>query len=123
MDAEESPELLHAGTGTLKRTGAWRVPSKLQVMSATGAVKLDFRDAILSGDQVDIEVSSGTGAVDLILPAGATADLSGLSQLTGHIRSAAPTQPTPDHTHFTVHGDLGTGGVRVAYKPKLLGLF
>ncbi len=123
MDAEESPELLRAGTGTLKRAGAWRVPSKLQVMSATGAVKLDFRDAILNGDHVDIEVHSGTGAVDLILPSGATADLSGLSQLTGRIHSAAPTQPTPEHTHFTVHGALGTGGVRVAYKPKLLGFF
>jgi hypothetical protein len=121
MDAEDSPELLPSGTGTLKRTGAWRAPSKLQVVSATGAVKLDFREAILDGGQVDIEVRSGTGAVDLILPAGATADLSGLSQLTSHIRSAAPAQPTPDHAHFTVHG--GTGGVRVAYKPKLLGLF
>jgi hypothetical protein len=123
MDAEDSPELLRTGTGTLKRTGAWRVPSKLQVVSATGAVKLDFREAILNGGHVDIEVRSGTGAVDLILPAGATADLSGLSQLTGHIHSAAPTQPTPEHAHFTVHGALGTGGVRVAYKTKLLGLF
>jgi hypothetical protein len=123
MDAEDSPEVLRAGTGTLKRTGAWRVPAKLQVMSATGAVKLDFREAVLNDGLVDIEVRSGTGAVDLILPAGATADLSGLSQLTGHVHSAAPAQPAPGHTHFTVHGALGTGGVRVAYKPKLLGLF
>ena len=123
MDADDNLEVLRSGTGTLKRVGAWRVPSELQIMSATGAVKLDFREATLASDLVDIEVHSGTGAVDLILPPGASADLSGLSQLTGVVRSAAPTQPTPGHAHFTIHGVLGTGGVRVAYKPKLLGLF
>jgi hypothetical protein len=100
VDAEDSPEVLRAGTGTLKRTGAWRVPSKLQVMSATGAVKLDFRDAVLNGGHVDIEVQSGTGAVDsassdLLLPAlvPAAGSLASLERATdapsgGYVRAA-----------------------------------
>jgi hypothetical protein len=84
---------LHSGTSTLKRSGAWKVPSRLYVASLTGAVKLDFREALLPAGPIDIEIESGTGAIDLILPVGATVDVSGLVTGTGRVRSAAPSQP------------------------------
>lgn len=120
--ASRDAEVLRSGTATLKRTGAWNVPARLRIMSATGAVKLDFRSAIPTSTTIDIEVESGTGAIDLILPEGSTVDLSGLSQITGRVRCAVPQQPMPPYPHFSVHGVLGTGGVRVAYKPKRFGI-
>ena len=58
-------ESLQSGTDTIKRDGAWRVASRLRIASATGAIKLDFREATFAADTIDIDIQSGTGAVNL----------------------------------------------------------
>ena len=75
MDDGSAVEELRTGTGRL-RDGGWSVPQRMKVVSVTGAVKLDFSEAQLPDGAVEIELTSGTGAVRLILPEGATADIS-----------------------------------------------
>jgi hypothetical protein len=102
-------EVLRSGTSTIK------------VQSATGAIKLDFRQATFESNEVDLELEGGTGAVDLVIPEGASADVSGLSQVFGRTSSAVPSESTGHGRHFVVHGVLGTGKLRINYRPKLFG--
>jgi hypothetical protein len=117
LDVEEEVpvEELRTGTGQLRRDGAWNVPQRMKVVGITGSIKLDFCQARLPLGVIDIELESGTGAVRLILPAGATADNSRFQQGTGSLSSKVPSQPTAGHPHFVLHGFAGTGRVRVGY--------
>jgi hypothetical protein len=115
-------EVLRSGTSTIKRAGNWKVPARLKVQSATGAIKLDFRQATFESNEVDLELEGGTGAVDLVIPEGASADVSGLSQVFGRTSSAVPSESTGHGRHFVVHGVLGTGKLRINYRPKLFGV-
>ena len=119
---DDGVEVLRSGTSTIKRSGQWRVPPRLKVQSATGAIKLDFRQAKFESTEIDLELEGGTGAVDLVMPPGASADTSGLGQIFGRISSAVPSESTGPGRHFIVHGVLGTGKLRVNYRPKLFGL-
>ena len=108
-------EELRTGTGRLRRDGAWRVPQRMKVVSVTGAIKLDFSEAQLPQGAIEIELKSGTGAVRLILPEGATADISRFQPALGSFHSWVPSEQVPGHPHFVLHGVAGTGRVRVGY--------
>ena len=114
-------EEIQAGTGNVRRTGSWHVPAALRVRTVTGNVRLDFREATLSAAQTDIEIESATGAIDLILPRDASADISGLTTGTGAVHDKVPNQPAGG-AHFVIHGAAGTGSVRIAYSPRILGI-
>jgi hypothetical protein len=83
-------EELRTGTGRLRRDGAWSVAQRMKVVSVTGAVKLDFSEAQLPEGAIEIELKSGTGAVRLILPQGATADISRFQPALGSFHSWVP---------------------------------
>ena len=115
-------EDIDAGRDNVRKSGPWTVPPRVRVSTSTGNIRLDFREATLTAPVTDLQISSGTGAIDLILPSGATADLSGLSTGTGAVHEKVPAVPAAG-PHFVVHGGAGTGSVRVAYSLRFLGLF
>ena len=116
------PEDIQTGTDNVRRSGLWLVQAALRVLTVTGNVRLDFREAKMTADQTDIEIDSGTGAIDLILPPNASADISGLTTGTGTVHDKVPNQRLGG-SHFVVHGTAGTGSVRIAYSPRVLGIF
>lgn len=98
----------------LRRFGSWTVPPRLRVQCPMGSAYLDFRDAELSHDVVDVELDARCGAVTLVLPKGATADLEGLRADWGAVSCRLPSAPRAGAPHFVVHGRswLGTVSVR-----------
>lgn len=63
---------LTAVLGTTRREGNWVVPWNLAVLGLLGEVNLDFRDAYLPDDVIDVEVASTLASVVLIVPPGTT---------------------------------------------------
>lgn len=57
---------------TTRREGNWVVPYQLEVLSLFGEMHLDFRDAILPDDVIDVHVSVSVGSLVIIVPRGTT---------------------------------------------------
>ena len=55
-----------------RREGNWVVPYQLEVLSLFGEMHLDFRDAILPDDVIDVHVSVSVGSLVLVVPKGTT---------------------------------------------------
>ncbi|MFC4944794.1 DUF1707 domain-containing protein [Pseudonocardia sp. GCM10023141] len=107
------PVVLRAGMSSLRRSGAWKVPPRLRVLSGVGSVVLDFCDADNPHPVVELELEVGAGSVRLILPDNATADVDGMAAVMGTVRCKVPAGPVPGAPHFVVHGRAGMGSVTV----------
>lgn len=52
--------------GTVERLGPWTVPRRLEIKLTAGEVKLDFTDAVINHDQLEVDIDLGIGA-DLLM--------------------------------------------------------
>ena len=52
------------------RQGRWRIAAQCRYSAVFGSIKLDLRDAVLPGPEVDIEVKAVFGSVEVIVPEG-----------------------------------------------------
>ncbi|MFC4335113.1 DUF1707 SHOCT-like domain-containing protein [Salininema proteolyticum] len=59
---------LHAAMGSKKMRGEWVVGRNVKAVSHMGNVTMDFRQARVAYDRVDVEVQSHMGNVTVILP-------------------------------------------------------
>jgi hypothetical protein len=116
----DRPLVLRTGMGTLRRSGPWTVPSRVQVQSVMGTVILDFCDTAVP-PVVDISLELGAGSARLLLPDGASADVDGMVAGMGTVRSKVPSSPVPGRPHFRVHGRSAVGSVSVRYRWRLAG--
>ena len=123
VPADAPPVVLRAGMSTIKRSGAWDVPSRLRVQSAMGSVVLDFCDTVISHLLIDIEVDLGAGSAKLLVPDDATANVDGVVASMGTVKSNVPSLQRPGIPHFVVHGRAGMGSVTVRRRYKIAGHF
>lgn len=61
---------LSAVLGTTRREGNWVVPYQLEALTVLGEMILDFRDAYLPENVIDLDVSVTLGSVVVIVPKG-----------------------------------------------------
>jgi len=113
------PLVLKAGMSTIKRTGPWRVPPRIRVLSSMGSVLLDFCEAENPHPVVEIELELGAGSAKLLVPDDATANVDDLVPGMGSVHSSVPSTPHPGHPHFVVHGRTAVGSVRVRRRFRL----
>jgi hypothetical protein len=123
VPADAPPVVLRAGMSTIKRGGAWDVPSRLRVQSAMGSVVLDFCDTVIAHVLIDIEVDLGAGSAKLLVPDDATANVDGVVASMGTVKSNVPSRQRPGIPHFVVHGRAGMGSVTVRRRYKIAGHF
>jgi hypothetical protein len=116
-----APLVLKAGMSTLKRTGDWDVPARLQLHTGMGTIVLDFCEAVIHHAIVDVEVEVGAGTVRLLLPEGATANVDDVVSGMGTVKSRVPSRPRAGAPHFVVHGRTGMGTVVVRHRYALGG--
>lgn len=118
---------LPLGSSGLPR-GRWRVPRRILVDQTAlrpaydlpGPVVLDLREAVVAHPQVDVELRLA-GPAQLILPAGASADASGLRGAGPLRRTDVPVEPVPGRVHVVVRGVLPRRWMLwVAYRPAPL---
>jgi Domain of unknown function (DUF1707) len=113
------PLVLKAGMSTIKRTGDWRVPARIRVLSGVGSVLLDFCDADNPHPVVEVELELGAGSAKLLVPDDATVNVDNLVPGMGSVHTKVPSTPQPGHPHFVVHGRTAMGSVRVRRRRKL----
>ena len=65
-------ERLSAVATTTVRAGGWVVPWHLELLAVLGELKLDFREAYLPDEVIDIHVSVCLAQITLIVPVGTT---------------------------------------------------
>ncbi|ONI82175.1 hypothetical protein ALI22I_39225 [Saccharothrix sp. ALI-22-I] len=108
---------LKATMSTINRKGNWTVPRQLVVHSRMGSTELDFREASIAHEVVDIELDVTAGSVKLVLPDGATVNAEGVelaaSSLKDKVGSGANGRP-----HFVVHGAVRAGSVEIKKKAR-----
>ena len=106
---DERPLTVSASWSSEKRTGEWRVPARIVAEPAMSDVKLDFREATVTGTRIDLEVRGGMGSVVLVLPDGWSVDTEDLKATWGTVknRHRAPAGPGRPTIHVT--GSIGMG--------------
>jgi hypothetical protein len=101
------------------RQGRWRIARQGRYSAVFGNVKLDLREAVLPGPEVDIEARAVFGKVEVIVPEGVLVELSGGGALSsqelkveGRIPDGAPV--------IRIHHRGLCGSLGVRSKPKFV---
>lgn len=96
----------------IRRSGRWEVPSQIAIANKYGETKLDFSEAFIPHEVVQIEAGSKWGAIVLTVPPQASVSTDGITEFKfGSIndkRTSAPLRGTP---HFEVYGRLHGGSL------------
>lgn len=108
---------LRTTSGSIKRKGVWTAPHRLIATTRSGHILLDFTEAMISHDEIDMEVEIGSGSVQIVLPRGASADINHFHG--GTVRSKVPDRPVGDAPHLRISGTAGTGSLQIKYRRRL----
>jgi hypothetical protein len=111
---------LRSTASSIKRRGRWSVPRRLVIRSKAGSVKLDFAEAVIGHPVVEVDLDVLAGSTELILPAGATADIDDVEMFAGSAKSKVPTSyDSPGAAvHFQVTGSNKAGSLKVRYRRR-----
>ncbi|MFF5231122.1 DUF1707 domain-containing protein [Dactylosporangium sp. NPDC000521] len=105
-------------SSALKRQGRWTVPRLLSISTRSGSVKIDFTEAIFSAAAVDVALDAQSSSVELILPAGATADLDSIDADASNVRSSVV--PSGPGIAFRISGQVKRSSVKVRHQRRFL---
>lgn len=95
----------------VSRRGPWQVPPTLHLNNWLSGVTLDFTEAIMSTQVVELRVDDFAGSITLIVPAEATVDLNGLELIGSSVNNKVRTGPPIGPLHLVVHGKIRFGSV------------
>lgn len=102
---------LRSTMSSLKRTGAWTVPARLLIRSRMGSTELDFTEARIDHQRVEIELDVAGGSVELLFPETAGVQSTGVVMAMGKLKERKPSeQGSPT---FVVSGVVRAGSVEI----------
>jgi hypothetical protein len=104
---------LHATLGSVKRSGPWAVPRRLEIDGWMGSVELDLTEAVIDHDVVEIDVDMTLGSVELRLPESASVSLDGASATAGSVEDKRRTGSASGRPQVVVTGGVSFGAVEV----------
>jgi hypothetical protein len=100
--------------GSVSRRGVWDVPAHLVVRTTLGSAELDFTEARIPHDVVDIELEVVAGSVELRLPAGARVEHGDLQATLSGVENRLRGRPVaPEGPLFRIHGSVRAGSVEI----------
>ncbi|NKY85720.1 DUF1707 SHOCT-like domain-containing protein [Nocardia veterana] len=88
------------------RKGPWQVPPSLFVNSIFSGVTLDFTQAVMATQVVEIRVDDFCSSLTMILPGEATVDLNGVELIGSSTNNKVRTGPPMGPLHVVVHGRI-----------------
>jgi Domain of unknown function (DUF1707) len=116
------PVVTDAGTGdevrsmlgSVTRRGVWDVPAHLVVRTTLGSAELDFTEARIPHEVVDIELEVVAGSVELRLPAGARVEHGELQATLSGVENRLRGRPdSPEGPLFRIRGSVRAGSVEI----------
>jgi hypothetical protein len=100
--------------GAVTRSGVWDVPAHLVVRTTLGSAELDFTEARIPHEVVEIELDVVAASVELRLPAGARVEHGAvqatLSSIEDRVRGRSD---TPSGPVFRISGSVRAGSVEI----------
>jgi hypothetical protein len=106
---------IDCGSGVAKRDGPWLVPQRMEVRVSSGAVQLDFTDAIIASPELHIDADVSSGVLALVTRPGIEVDLDDVSSASGIARVERPDGPdVPVILRIIVAGRVGSGVIRAS---------
>lgn len=93
------------------RKGPWHVPPTLYLNDVAASVTLDFSEAIMQTQVVEIQIDDFCSNVTLIVPAAATVDVNGMETIGGSATNKVRTGPPIGPLHLVVRGRMRFGSV------------
>lgn len=113
--AAGAPDVVRGRMSSVVRRGPWRVPPTLFLNSRLSSVTLDFSDAIMSTQVVEVRVDDFCSSVTLIVPAEATVDLNALELVGASATNKVRTGPPMGPLHIVVRGRIRFGSVNAKH--------
>ncbi|HEY2224635.1 DUF1707 SHOCT-like domain-containing protein, partial [Actinomycetospora sp.] len=104
---------LHAAMSSIKRSGAWAVPRRLEIDGWMGSAELDLTEAVIDHEVVEIDVDMTLGSVELRLPDTASASLDAVSATAGSVEDKRRSGRAAGRPHVVVTGKVAFGSVEV----------
>src|SRR5271154_4329550 len=104
---------LRGWAGSLKRHGAWTVPTRLALVRRMGSVELDLVKARFAGPVVVIELDMRFGSVEIRLPDGASASIDDVEVYGGSASDRRKTPPAEGTPHVVLTGRVVCGSVKI----------
>ena len=104
--------------GSVSRRGVWDVPAHLVVHTVLGSAELDFTEAHIPHEVVDIELDVVAAGVELRLPAGARVEHGGLQATLSSVENRMRSRPDDrSGPLFRIHGSVRAGSVEI-HEPR-----
>jgi len=101
---------IEIGSGSTKRDGRWVVPRRLEVRVSSGAVKLDFTEAVLSQPLLQIDTEVRSGRLILVTKPGITVNADDIQIRSGRVKVIQPWgDEVPVSLRIVVSGKVGSG--------------
>jgi hypothetical protein len=96
---------------TVTRKGPWNVPPQLRIQSKMSTVTLDFTQAVMSTQVVEITVDDYCSTLTLVLPPEATVDLNAVETVGGSATNKVRSGPPVGRLHLVVRGKIRFGSI------------
>jgi len=97
-------------SGDARRDGRWVVPQRLEVKVTSGHVLLDFRDAVITQPELQIDADVRSGHLTLVTKPGIVVDTDDVVLRSGHVKVRAPwSSDVPELLRVEVSGKIGSG--------------
>jgi hypothetical protein len=98
--------------GDLKRAGPWQLPASSRWDTLFGDVKLDLREAQVPAGEIVIDVRTGIGDIELLVPEGVLVEVRAKT-LFGDVKQDAGMAAPPGAPRIVLTGSTLLGDVRV----------
>ncbi len=99
--------------GSIKRKGAWTVPSKIRIHRRMGSVELDFTEAQFTSPVTDIELDVVGGSIEIRVPEGVTVSWDEIVVGMGSIEDHRKTREVGGSPQLRFHGSLRMGSFEI----------
>ncbi|MGY2060887.1 hypothetical protein ACW9HQ_38975, partial [Nocardia gipuzkoensis] len=103
--------VIRARLSGVTRKGPWQVPPTLYLNSYLSGVTLDFTQAVMSTQVVEVQIDDFCSSLTLIVPGEATVDLNGIELIGSSANNKVRTGPPLGRLHLVVHGRTRFGSV------------
>jgi Domain of unknown function (DUF1707) len=109
---------IECGSGSTKRDGRWVVPRRLEIQVSSGAVKLDFTEAVIAQPSLQIDAEVRSGQLILITKPGIAVDADDVQIRGGRVKVVQPWgYDVPVSLRIVVSGKIGSGRL-FAHPPR-----
>ncbi len=100
------------------RKGAWHPDPVIEVLTVLGGAELDFRDAVLPGNEVTVRATSILGGVEITVPPEMRVVDNGIAILGGREITGGDESVGPDSPVLRIEGICVLGGIEVKRKSR-----